>query len=218
MILAMHLLSPNVVVPHALFACLLGGFGPSPVQDRGHPTWKPKMNFALAHKPFKKLDHSICGYVDDSGRILNRGLAPSSYVSVVLHRMRFGNAWLEKYNIKVHQWRGDQIAAYFGFRHARVLDAARILDARQTGAFVDQGLLRSHGLYLFHVMGEGRSHVGFVRVGPEGSLVQSHYSGLRLYGRHAGGDFRRWYRASPFRGKPVQLFYIRPVAPGREVR
>ncbi|MCA8956482.1 MAG: hypothetical protein KDC87_10440 [Planctomycetes bacterium] len=179
-----------------------------PSQDGKALEWRPAMGFELAHKRFLAHPHRSCGYVDRNGRLRNRGLAPAAYVSVVLHRMRFGNAWLRHYNIEVHQWRGDRIARYFGLTGPRVVDAGCLLDPQRTAAFVHQGVLHAQGLYLFHAAAGGRSHVGFIMVGADGSLVQSHYSGLARYGHHVGGDFRAWLRASPFRDQPVQLFAI----------
>lgn len=196
-------------------AVLVGLASRLPAQE---PSWLARMSFALAQKPFRQLAHRLCGYVSEEGRVRHDGLAPASYVSVVLHRMRDGADWLATYRVDVHQWDGARIAAHFALGRAVVLEAECLQGAAPTQAFVQSGVLAAGGLYLFCVEAAGRRHLGFVRVGPEGALMQSHFSGLPHYGALAEGEFRHWYAASPFARAPVQLYRVPEPAIGEEGR
>ena len=75
--------------------------------------------------------------------MLNGGLAAASYVSVVLHRMRFGKRWLANYDVDVHQWSGDRIAARFGL-YAFTTNSGRPLASLEEGWNAYQSALAKH--------------------------------------------------------------------------
>jgi len=178
--------------------------------SEGQTTWqRSKTSFAQAAKPYSSAKYNADGYVGAGGAIRGGGLGCSAYVSVVLHRMRYGMVWRKHYSLKVHQRYGDVIARNFGLKSAGRFRASSLLSVKATRKLMASGKLKPNGLYLFNVRRGKQGHVGFLRVKQDGRLIQSHYSGMKQYNGLATGDFRRWLRASRYRTEPIQLFRIR---------
>lgn len=165
------------------------------------------MSFDDAVKPFHRYAYDRNGYVDRAGQVRNGGLGCSSYVSVVLHRMCYGDEWLDNYDLRVHQWYGHRIAEFFSLKRVGVFDSPDLLDKSKCIRLVRGGRLPP-GLYLFDARSGENGHVGFVRVQDTGELCQSHYSSLSQYEGLARGDFRDWLSESLYRNAKVTMYAI----------
>ncbi|MEM7474857.1 MAG: hypothetical protein AAF483_07685 [Planctomycetota bacterium] len=167
-----------------------------------------QMSFSDAAKPYTDSRYAFEGYVDKSGQIQGGGLGCSAYVSVVLHRMRNGPAWLKSYDLRVHQQYGDEIAKHFGLRPAAKVSAADLCKKQTVLRLVESGRLKKNGLYLFDTRNGKAGHVGFLRIKSDGSVIQSHYSGMKQYNGLASGEFSNWLTNSQYRKQQIQLFQI----------
>lgn len=171
------------------------------------------MPFPEAAEPYVNAVYCFDGYVDPQGAIRNEGLGCSGYAVAVLYRMRDGERWLKVYQadwakkLRPHQWHGFKIAAHFGQEQHTSLSRAELASTSQIKSRLERGTLKP-GLYFFNVRKDSAGHVGFVRVRKDGTLVQSHYSGMRQYNGLATGAFGDWYAKSQYHGKPVDLYFI----------
>jgi serine/threonine protein kinase len=166
----------------------------------------PKMSFEEARKPYLNNKYVYSGHVGPDGKVRNDGLGCSAFTSVVLHRMRDGSEWLERYDLNVHQWYGDKAAEHFGLKKVDTFAASDLLDADRTRTFVKDAKLKVGQLYLFNARKDKQGHVGFVRMAPDGALEQWHYSSIP--GGLYTGDFRSWLKASLYRSATVELYLI----------
>src|SRR4051794_2097522 len=73
-----------------------------------------RMTFEEARRPYARSAYVYSGHVARDGTVRNGGLGCSAFTSVVLHRMRDGDGWLARYDLRVHQWYGHRAAEHFG--------------------------------------------------------------------------------------------------------
>jgi hypothetical protein len=168
----------------------------------------PRMSFADAIKPFSDYRYNYNGYVGKDGKVRNDGLGCSGFTSAVLHRMRGGEDWLRRYDVRVHQWSGDRAAEHFALKKAGTFTSADLLDPERIAAEVKSGKVKADRLYYFNARKGKNGHVGFVRFGSDGSIRQWHYSSISkgLY----KGEFRGWLGASLYRTGATVEFYAVP--------
>jgi hypothetical protein len=176
--------------------------------DEKNEVFSPRMSFENAARPYLNVEYRRDGFVDRQGRVQGGGLGCSAYVSVVLHRIQFGAEWLSNYNLKVHQGYGDAIAGYFRLSHAATVPASSLIDSDGVQSLLAELTIRPGMLYLFNVRRGEQGHVGFVRVKSNGTLIQSHFSGLKSIGGLATGNFASWLTASQYVASDVELYEV----------
>jgi len=74
------------------------------------PATSCKMSFEAAAEAYYREVYNYDGYVNGRGEVVNGGLGCSGFVSIVLHRMRYGNSWQASYDSKLYQDYGNVIA------------------------------------------------------------------------------------------------------------
>lgn len=167
---------------------------------------KSQMSFDEAMKPYADLKYDYAGYIAKDGKAKGKGLGCSAFTSVVLHRLRDGEKWLDGYDATTYQLYGEDAAKHFALKKAGKFESTALLDEAETKKLVKDGTLNAGELYLFNARREKNGHVGFVRVSEVGALTQWHYSSISngLY----TGDFRRWLKESMYRAATVELYLV----------
>ncbi len=178
------------------------------------------LSFADASKPYQDLQYDFNGHVKRDGSLYVPGkMGCSGYVSAVMQRMMYGEAWQKhaKYVHEVYQWRGGRIAAHFGLELAVLLTPEQVADPQVVQTLIASGVLQENRLYLFQLTRPARllngqwvtsGHTGFLRLRPNGSWIQSHFSGISSINGLASGNFILWYQGSIYRQAPVELYAI----------
>lgn len=167
------------------------------------------MSFDDAIAPYTSSELTYTGdgkVTRPDGRITGGGLACSTFVSPVLHRMKFGDAWLANFDHLVQRGYGDQIAANMGLALTATLASGDVASER-ISALVADGTLPA-GLYMFNTRHDDHGHVGFVLVAADGSLSARHFSGLGARNGYVAEPFGVWYAASMYRTQPVELYRV----------
>jgi hypothetical protein len=164
-----------------------------------------KMSFKRAIEPYAHEVYNYDGYVNGKGAVVNGGLGCSGFVSIVLHRMRYGENWQVSYDSKLYQDYGDVIARKSGLPLVCTIDSNSLVDRDKCRAFFDWRGVNVGAILVFNVRKEIHGHVGFVRVMPGGRLAQFHFSGMPIYNGLAQGDFTEWYLRSMYKASPVEF-------------
>lgn len=185
----------------------------------------------------KHLVYNTAGFVDSEGRVvlshkatqkqrdLGVGLGCNSYANVVLHRMRYGKDWLQYWNAEVElpdgtrhrrrtlhtEW-GDVIPNALGMQSTGQINATKLLNPETMRDLLTTGKSKA-GFYYFDVRakdnrGNLRGHVGFIRINKNGSIIQSHFSGLSSYKGLATGSLSNWLRNSNYKKADFELYFI----------
>ncbi len=188
----------------ALVACLVAAGAAPPTPCVRLVT--ARLTFEEAARPYLGQRYEYSGYVGPDGKVKGGGLGCSAFTSVVLHRMRDGEAWRQRYDLRVHQWYGERAAEHFGLARAGKFASKELLSAERVRALTEAGTLREGQLYYFNARRGQQGHVGFVRVLPGGKLEQAHYSSIK--GGLYRGNFRAWLKASLYRGATVELYGV----------
>jgi hypothetical protein len=178
--------------------------------ERTKPTWPTgwKMSFEAAVEPYSHEVYNYDGYVSGRGAVVNGGLGCSGFVSVVLHRMRYGDNWQASYDSKLYQDYGDVIARKSGLPLVCIIESNSLVARDRCQAFFDSRGVNVGAIFVFNVRDGVHGHVGFVRVMPDGWLAQFHYSGMEGYKGLAQGDFLGWYLRSMYKASPVELYGV----------
>lgn len=168
-----------------------------------------KMSFKDASIPYSKFSYNKEGFVDGEGKVKNRGLGCSAFVSVVLHRMQNGEQWLESFDWRAHKKTGYELADAFGLSLMATIPSDILTSHIAREALVKSGRLKANALYLFDVWkGRKQGHCGFILVKPNGEFEQFHYSGLKDYQGLTYGNFQEWYEASQYKNEKIQLYGV----------
>jgi hypothetical protein len=175
--------------------------------DAGEP-FKWAMSFKGAIEPYAHEVYNFDGYVNSKGAVVNGGLGCSGFVSIVLHRMRYGDNWQAFYDSKLYQEYGDVIARKSGLPLVATIDSNSLIAPDKCAAFFASRGVNVGAILVFNVRKEIHGHVGFVRVLPGGRLAQFHYSGMPGYNGLAQGDFTEWYSKSMYKTSPVEFYGI----------
>ena len=170
--------------------------------------FKAVSHYSEARKEYTdgSLGYDKDGCIKKNGALKGEGLGCSSYVSAVLHRMKYGeDDWLDKYNVQVHQWYGHRIAEHFELAPVAAPHASLLLDDDSRQSLVDNGIVPA-ALYYFNVRRGVEGHVGFVTIQADGSTEQSHFSSMSKYKGHASGDFVAWLKDSRYSDSFVEIY------------
>jgi hypothetical protein len=166
------------------------------------------ISFERAIEPYAHEVYNYDGYVNGKGQVVNGGLGCSGFVSVVLHRMKYGDNWQASYDKTLYQQYGDVIARKTGLPLTAAIDANSLLDRARCKEFFDSRGITPGTLFVFNVRDGIHGHVGFVRLMPDGWLSQFHYSGMEGYKGLAQGNFLDWYSRSMYKASPVELYRL----------
>jgi hypothetical protein len=177
--------------------------------------FKWTMSFKQAVEPYAHEVYNYDGYVNGKGAVVNGGLGCSGFVSVVLHRMRYGDNWQASYDKKLYQEYGDVIAHRSGLPLVCTIDSNSLVAPAKCQAFFASRGVNVGAILIFNVRNGVHGHVGFVRVMPGGWLAQFHYSGMKGYNGLAQGDFTLWYSRSMYKASPVEFYGITNDPPAK---
>jgi len=228
------LLIKRIIVVSILSAAWLAIASSVTAMHMVNDPWQAKLSLSAASKGYTSYDYNLRGSFewkvkgkslqpknrDEKKSYKHKGIGCSSFVAVVLTRMRYGEEWGSKYDTTLYQQNGEGIASAFSLGSAQVTVMAEDLISKSNIG------LKEGETYLFDVQKKinnkwnGR-HVGFVTVGSKGELTQSQYSGLKRstndkYGGHHTGDFKKWFKRTKYwtshRANARVVFYRIPQA------
>lgn len=197
-------------------------------QSDTKPAFKAKMKIADAVQGFTDYNYNLHGSLEwkEKGKSLrpkdrsqkashkHLGIGCSTFVAVVLTRIRHGKDWLKHYDVDLYQKNGAGIAKEFGLGTPITLSVKDITSPAKAKANMAEGQL-----YLFDIERKAGSkwvgkHVGFVRRTKSGKLVHAQYSGIKRktddkHGGYHSGSFLPWLGRTGHGGKHRSVSRIR---------
>lgn len=148
------------------------------------------------------------GLKNKNGELTHPGtLGCSGFVSIVYHRMRYGEDWLNHFDFTIQQKYGDEAAEKMGFPH---------LGTNVYATWKDDP--PGNDLYFFNVRVQNYCHIGYVFIN-SGNWRAFHYSrmisnGNLLWDGYANCYFEEWFFRSRYKDSPIELYSVlMPPAP-----
>lgn len=146
--------------------------------------------------------NSASGLKNISGELTHPGtLGCSGFVSIVYHRMKYDQDWLNHFDFTIQQVYGDEAAEKMECPH---------FGTSMYSTWKDNPPVQS--IYFFNVRKENYGHIGYVYIN-SGDWKSFHYSkmvsnGNVLWDGYVNCYFEEWFFRSRYKDSPIELYRI----------
>jgi len=156
--------------------------------------------------PYGALGYHVDGGIDKYNKLTAPGISCSGFITLVLQRMIFGEAWLHKSKPELNFYK-NTVGNDFGSDNAeefrlgrpayrRHVSQSYVRDGRlelEIQALIAAGTIKADALYMFSLeQGRSNGHVAFVRFDSDGTGWQSNYTKRANPGGLDRGKFSTW--------------------------